>query len=132
MPFFDRLAAPDAVKRFMEAEGLDAEKALVEQYPVLLSDDATALLEKLAVVSKATPGAMAFLEEKRRLLARCREVGIDAAYEERRIAESEAALTDAVAELITSDSVDELRQALTVHPQLLDRGEEFSSGSRQT
>jgi hypothetical protein len=123
MPFFDRLAAPSAVKRFIEAEDLDAEKALVEQYPVLLSDDSAAVLEKLATVAKETPGAVAFLSDKRRLLARCREVGIDAAFEERRIAISEEALIDAVAELITSDSVDELRQTLTEHPELLEGGD---------
>jgi RNA polymerase-binding transcription factor DksA len=123
MPFFDRLAVPDAVQRFIEAEDLDAEKAVVEQFPVLLSDAATVFLEKLTEVAKKTPGAEAFLGDKRRLLTRCREIGTDAAVDEQRIAASEAALTDALAELVTSDSVDELRVTLAEHPELLDRGE---------
>ena len=75
----------DAIQAFIQADTWAASQRFIEAHPELLSDETDQLLGQLVAVAcqqgdAQTEGAFS---EHRRLLARCRQVGMEAAFAER-------------------------------------------------
>jgi 2-oxo-4-hydroxy-4-carboxy--5-ureidoimidazoline (OHCU) decarboxylase len=118
VPFFENLALPEILRRFMEAEAAGDSKPVVLHYRALLTQEADDMLVKLARKVRAQPGAERQVQDLRQLLERCREIGTDAAYQERSQRSIDDPIRDALADLIAADSKEEIKAALTAHPEL--------------
>jgi len=77
----DRQRFVDGLKEFINARTWAASLRILEHHPELLSEEADALLERLAEAQENAQ-ARRVVDEHRALLRRCREVGVDAAFGE--------------------------------------------------
>jgi len=72
----------EVLERFMSAQTPADGRQILEQHPELLGEDASFVLDRLleALRAQGNTEALFVLQERRALLQRCREVGIDAAF----------------------------------------------------
>ena len=85
MNSLDSVQLFDVIQAFIQADTWAASQRVIEAYPELLSDEADQLLGHLAAIARQQGDAQAegaFIEH-RQLLARCRQVGVEAAFAER-------------------------------------------------
>jgi hypothetical protein len=77
----------DAIQAFMQADTWAASQRIIEARPELLSDEANQLLDQLVAIARQQGDAQAesAFSEYRQLLARCRQVGVEAAFAEKAI-----------------------------------------------
>jgi len=75
----------DVIQAFIQADTWAASQRIVEAHPELLSEEADQLLGHLAALARQQDDAQAkgAFTEHRQLLARCRQVGVEAAFAER-------------------------------------------------
>ncbi|SNB67692.1 hypothetical protein SAMN02746019_00013820, partial [Thermoflexus hugenholtzii JAD2] len=71
-----------AILAFLQARTWSESRRVVEEHPELLSDEADALLGQL-IAAQEDANARRYLEERRALLRRCREVGVERAFREK-------------------------------------------------
>jgi hypothetical protein len=81
----------DVIQAFVQAETWAVSQRIIEAHPELLSDEADQLLGRLVAVARQQGDAQAegAFTEHRQLLARCRQVGVEAAFVERAMEGSE-------------------------------------------
>ncbi|HNT74531.1 MAG TPA: hypothetical protein PKH77_05890 [Anaerolineae bacterium] len=111
-----------ALDAFTRSESWDAAKQVVIEHRELLSEEADAILAAL-IARQKDKRAIEILQDHRRVLARCRLEGVDAAFADRIAGESLApADMDPVLwmRLQTADSYDTLLRLLFEYPELLD------------
>jgi hypothetical protein len=83
MNFDKELELRPKIAWFLNATDWADSRRLVEQYPMLLSDEAAALVETLASkLRQSLPDDAWYFERQCRFLRRCREVGTVKAYDE--------------------------------------------------
>lgn len=84
----------NAARQFVSASDWAATRQIAEANPVLLSDEADALMQQMVdiALSRREPDAERLFSEHRDLLRRCREVGIEQAFAEK-MAQQEAERT---------------------------------------
>ena len=70
-----------ALQSFLQAHTWDESRRILEQHPELLTDETDDLLRQL-MEAQEDKDTLRYLEERRALLRRCREVGIEAAFAE--------------------------------------------------
>ena len=70
-----------ALQGFLQARTWDTSRRILEQHPELLTDETHDLLRQL-MEAQEDRDTLRYLEERRALLRRCREVGIEAAFAE--------------------------------------------------
>jgi len=125
LPLFlreDPEAAPRALtrtlKEFIGARTWEESRRILEAYPELLTDEADALLGQwiAAAQARSAEEACRILEEHRVLLRRCREVGIEEAFAERRRGSE---LVQTLFAFIQAETWEESRRILEAHPELL-------------
>lgn len=113
-----RAALINAISELMAAGSFEAMKAVIRQNTMLLSPEADAVLQQTGDERTAR-----HMERYRQLLARCRQVGVEAAFLEVERQSREPALPREVAEeffnFITAKSLGELEQALRREPRLV-------------
>ncbi|WP_448591613.1 CHAT domain-containing protein, partial [Thermoflexus hugenholtzii] len=97
-----------AILAFLQARTWSESRRVVEEHPELLSDEADALLGQL-IAAQEDASARRDLEERRALLRRCREVGIESAFREK----IESAFREKLEDLLGA-----LEEALEEHPEL--------------
>ena len=75
----------DVIQAFIQADSWAASQRIIEAHPELLSDEADQLLGQLVAIARQQGDAQAegTFTEYRQLLARCRQVGVQAAFAER-------------------------------------------------
>jgi hypothetical protein len=104
----------DAVDALLKARTWDAARDVVQSHPELTTDEADARLGELLAQAEATgDGDPAFLEENLALLHRCREVGLEAAFEEK------IRLMEALYDFVEAPTWDDAGKLLEAHPELL-------------
>jgi hypothetical protein len=74
----------DVIQTLIQADTWAASQRIIEAHPELLSDEADQLLGQLMAVARQQGDAQAegAFTEHRQLLARCRQVGVEAAFSE--------------------------------------------------
>jgi len=85
MNSLDAIQMFDVIQTLIQAETWAASQRIIEAHPELLSDEADQLLGRLVAIARQQGDAQtedAFTEH-RQLLARCRQVGVEAAFAER-------------------------------------------------
>jgi len=77
----------DAIQAFIQADTWAASQRIIQAHPELLSDEADQLLGQLVALARQQGDAQAedTFTEYRQLLARCRQVGVEAAFAERAV-----------------------------------------------
>jgi hypothetical protein len=109
-------------QRFVGSLTVDEKQVFLEQHQEMLSLEVDAYLAGLASRQK-TGGARDMFEQVRKLLLRCREVGIDDAFSEYRKSLPSAApenkLVPVVHAFITAGSLEKMRWVVEAHPELL-------------
>jgi hypothetical protein len=105
---------------FLQARSISEAKALVKQHPELLGPEADAFLQKAG----DDPRVVIMLESRRRLLARCRDIGIDAAFAEKESEQNSkndwtARFSEGLRALLSASSPEEMERVLLKHPELL-------------
>ncbi len=127
------------VREFLQSRTWIEAQSLVEEYPVLLSDEADRLLGQIIARHGDSAEDVAYVEEHRTLLRQCREVGVERAFEEKTSAPPEElrrlieALSDLPAEqrraleeiLVQADSSEALEAALEERPEMASVLERF-------
>lgn len=111
-----------ALDAFTRSESWDAAKQVVIEHHELLSEEADAILAAL-IARQKDKRAIEILQDHRRVLARCRIEGVEAAFAERIAGEMPPpADVDPVLwmRLQTADSYDALLRLLFEYPELLD------------
>ncbi len=114
----------------LRAETLYAKQRLVEGNPLLLRREADFSLAALVVQYEENPALHRSLEMHRRLLQRCREIGVQEAFLELRRqmdagaertlgGEALEALIDTIGEFVTAENWTESRRWLDEHPELI-------------
>jgi hypothetical protein len=85
MDSLDSVALFDIIRAFMQADTWAVSQRIIEAHPELLSEEADQLLGQLVAIARQQDDAQAegAFSEHRQLLARCRQVGVDAAFAER-------------------------------------------------
>jgi len=85
MNSLDSVQLFDAIQAFVQADTWAASQRIIEAHPELLSDEADQLLGQMAVLAHQQGDAQAEVAftEHRQLLARCCQVGVEAAFAER-------------------------------------------------
>ncbi|NIO71182.1 MAG: hypothetical protein GTN71_19655 [Anaerolineae bacterium] len=75
----------DIIQALIQADTWAASQRVIEAHPELLSDEADQLLGQLVAIARQQGDAQAegAFTEHRQLLARCRQVGVEAAFAER-------------------------------------------------
>ncbi len=75
----------DIIQSFIQADTWAASQRIIEAHPELLSDEADRLLGQLVALARQQDDTQAggAFTEARQLLARCRQVGVKAAFAER-------------------------------------------------
>ena len=75
----------DVIQAFIQAGTWAASQGIIEAHPELLSDEADQLLGQLMTIARQQGDSQAegTFSEYRQLLARCRQVGVEAAFAER-------------------------------------------------
>ncbi|MEJ5241402.1 MAG: CpXC domain-containing protein, partial [Anaerolineales bacterium] len=107
---------------FVQVPDLNQKRTILENTPELLTDEADALLEQLIQAAKAQQdeNARQLFEQHRNLLRRCREVGIEQAFQEQSQGERwQERLTETLFAFIQAKTWDESRRILEQHPELL-------------
>ena len=91
MDSVDSIQLFDVIQTFIQADTWAASQRVIEAHPELLSDEADQLLGQLVGVARQQGDAQAegAFTEHRQLLARCRQVGVEAALAERAMEGSE-------------------------------------------
>ena len=84
MDSLDSVPLFDVIQAFIQANTWAASQRIIEAHPELLSDEADKLLGQLVAVARQQGDAQAegAFTEYRQLLARCRQVGVEAAFAE--------------------------------------------------
>lgn len=102
--------------KFLRTSDLMELFAVLLEHPELLSDEADAVLRGRITDARTIGGdyTVVFLDERRRLLARCREVGMDQAFGEK--------TTDHVEAFIKAKTLVESQNLVEAHPELLSGG----------
>jgi CHAT domain-containing protein/tetratricopeptide (TPR) repeat protein len=101
----------DALRLFGEADTWSASYLVVQEHPELLGEEADSLLVEIAL-AQSGEGARQTIEEHRVFLRRCREVGVEAAYAEKR-----SAIHDAKQAAVPPELAQDLRQASEAEAQ---------------
>jgi len=85
MNSLDSVQLFDIIQAFIQADTWAASQGFIEAHPELLSDEADQLLGQLVAVAHQQGDGQAedAFTEHRQLLARCRQVGVEAAFAER-------------------------------------------------
>jgi hypothetical protein len=85
MNSLDSVQLFDIIQAFIQADTWAASQRVIEAHPELLSDEADQLLSQLVTVARQQGDGQAegAFTEHRQLLARCRQVGVEAAFAER-------------------------------------------------
>ena len=75
----------DVIQAFIQADNWAVSQRIIEAHPELLSDEADQLLDQLVAIARQQGDAQAegAFNEYRQLLARCRQVGVEAAFAQR-------------------------------------------------
>jgi hypothetical protein len=91
MDSLDSVPLFDVVQAFIQADTWAASQRIIEAHPELLNDEADQLLGQLGAVARQQGDAQAegAFNEHRQLLARCRQVGAEAAFAERAVERDE-------------------------------------------
>ena len=91
MNSLDSVQPFDVIQAFVQADTWAASQRIIEAHPELLSDEADQLLGRLVAIARQQGDAQAegTFTEYRQLLARCRQVGVEAALAERAMEEDE-------------------------------------------
>gem|GEM_PF-464360 len=87
----------ETLQQFIQADTWSKSQEYLAQYPELLGDDVDALLSQL--MEMVTEQERSVLQEHRDLLQRCREIGIEQGFEEKRANVRAARMQSAQAEL---------------------------------
>jgi hypothetical protein len=121
----------DLLQQLVDAPSWGATRRIVEAHPELLTEEADAVLARFQDAYRDDPEVWQFLNERRDLLRRCREDGIEAAFAgleaedddpEARAArerQTDDALIEAVHALIQAQSPAEVLDVVQAHPLLL-------------
>jgi hypothetical protein len=111
-------ALTQTLEEFIGARTWDESRRILEARPDLLTDEADALLGRWIAAAQAQGDeeARRILEEHRVLLRRCREVGIEEAFAERRRGSE---LVQTLFAFIQAETWEESRRILQAHPELL-------------
>jgi hypothetical protein len=91
MDSLDSVQLFDVIQAFIQTDTWATSQRVIEAHPELLSDEADQLMSQLVAVARQqgdTQAEGAFTEH-RQLLARCRQVGVEAAFAERTMEEDE-------------------------------------------
>jgi CHAT domain-containing protein/tetratricopeptide (TPR) repeat protein len=110
-----------AVDAFVNADSWAESRSVVEAHPELLTDEADALLAQL-IEAQDDGRATRILEEHRRLLARCRAEGVDAAFDDQvfgREMVPEDVDTELLIRLLSVHSAQELMELVAEYPELM-------------
>lgn len=85
MNSLDSVQPFDVIQAFIQADTWAASQRIIEAHPELLGDEADQLLGHLVAIAHQQGDAQAesAFTEHRQLLARCRQVGVEAAFAER-------------------------------------------------
>jgi hypothetical protein len=85
MDSLDSVQLFDIIQALIQADTWAASQRIIEAHPELLSDEADQLLGHLVAIACQQDDAQAegAFTEHRQLLARCRQVGVEAAFAER-------------------------------------------------
>ena len=70
------------LQRFVQCNTWYWSRRTLEEYPELLTDEADEMMERF-VEAQTDGGVRCYLQEHRRMLRRCREVGVEEAFAER-------------------------------------------------
>jgi hypothetical protein len=91
MNSLDPVQLLDVIQAFIQADTWAASQRIIEAHPELLSDEADQLLSQLVVIARQQGDSQVenIFTEHRQLLARCRQVGMEAAFAERAMEEGE-------------------------------------------
>lgn len=81
----DSVQLSHVIQTFIQADTWAASQRIIEAHPELLSDEADQLLGQLVSIARQQGDAQAegTFSEHRQLLARCRQMGVEAAFAER-------------------------------------------------
>ncbi len=107
------------LKAFVTAYTYAEARRILEAHPELLSDEADMMLGDLIQFTRrqGDKRVVPLFEERRALLRRCREVGIDQAFAE--IERRVSSLLEVVKSFTTARTWDEARRIVESHPELL-------------
>ncbi len=111
-----------ALQSFIQAETWGKSRRILEQHPELLTDEADALLEQLIQTARERndENARQLFEQHRNLLRRCRQVGIEQAFQEQSQGKRwQQRLLETLFAFIQAETWDESRRILEQHPELL-------------
>jgi tetratricopeptide (TPR) repeat protein len=117
----------ETVMAFIQTDSWTESQHFLEQHSELLTDEADDLLGQM-IVSQTDEFTIAYLEQHRVLLRRCREVGVEQAFAEEsgnEIPEAVRVLWESLQAFLSADNWTDSRHILEQHPELLD--EEIAS-----
>ncbi len=122
----DRFPLFDAINEFIQARNWEESRSVVRAHPELLDESTDRLMEAMMDHARTTGAEDAYrvIDEHRDLLSRCRQIGIEAAFDAKVDAGALPPLYNAIREFVDAPNWPASRDIVAAHPELLEPGAE--------